>query len=118
VQPASAIAANIAAPPASGPAAASQVAQAEVAGEPLAALLQTGRDWVMAQQKNDYTVELLRTNDLNAVGNVAPPLPGQPLFLVKIAGQYAVLSGVYANEEAAKRAAGAAGRAAHLSEFQ
>jgi preprotein translocase subunit SecB len=87
----------------------SAVVQNEVLGLPVSQLEQTGSNWLAAQEGGAFTVELLRTEDLKKVENIAPIDEGQPLFLVKLAGDgktgYAVLSGTYGNEDQAKQAA-------------
>jgi len=87
------------------PVAASAIVQSEV----LAArqLEQTGSQWLAAQQEGAFTVELLRTPDLKKIGNIVALDQGQPLFLVKLAGDdgYAVLSGIYQSEDQARQAA-------------
>ena len=87
----------------------SAVAQNEVSGLPVSQLVQTGSNWLAAQEEGAFTVELLRTDDLKKMESMVPPDEGQPLFLVKLHGAentgYAVLSGTYGNEGLAKQAA-------------
>ena len=98
----------VAGPPAVSGSVSAEV-QSEVSGLPVEQLEQIGRNWLAAQADNAFTVVLLRTDDLKILENIAPPDEGQPLFLVKLAGGgstgYAVLSGVYGNEDQAKQAA-------------
>jgi preprotein translocase subunit SecB len=89
----------------------SAVAQNEVPGPAIAQLEKTGSDWLAAQNKDAYTVELLRTSDLKSAEDVAPIERGLPLFLLRLHGQggaqYAVLSGTYGSRELAVQAAAA-----------
>lgn len=89
----------------------SAVAQNEVSGAPVNLLEREGSDWLMQQEKDAYTVELLRTGDLKKMENIAPIDEGLPMFLIKLPGEkYAVLSGAFAAEkQAAQKAAKSAG---------
>ncbi len=93
----------------------------EVGGWPIEQLGRVGDNWLAAQQAEAFTVELLRTDDLKKIENVAPVAEGQPLFLVKRGGnEYAVLSGRYRSEEQAKQAASnfAGYRVARFSDYR
>jgi len=83
------------------------IAPNPAAGLPVAQWEEIGRSWLAAQSADDFTVELLRTADLEQLAGLVPASEGQPLFLVKLAGagnsEYAVLSGVYKNEEQARQ---------------
>jgi preprotein translocase subunit SecB len=87
----------------------SAVAQNAVADLAIAQREKTGSDWFAAQNRDAYTVELLRTSDLKSMEDVTPLEPGLPLFLVRLHGgaQYAVLSGAYASRAQAAHAAAA-----------
>lgn len=69
----------------------------------------TGGDWLVSQDSNDFTVELLRTADPGKVADLPPMENGQPIFLLRLPGAgnagYVVLSGVYREERQARQMA-------------
>lgn len=87
----------------------SAVLHNEVSGMPVNQLEDIGGKWLAAQERGAFTVELLRTDDLKKVEDIAPLDEGQPLFLVRLVGPgrsgFAVLSGVYESEAQAKQVA-------------